>query len=86
LNLKRKLIYNENVILGLKTYNYRDEITFNYKREFVKSGIYITNRIEEIRETMNEDGKINEVYFVNLDLYKYQRNFNGPNVRLIIEL
>ena len=86
LELKRKLIYNENVILGFQTYNYRDEIKFNYKREYVKSGIYITNKKEEFRETMNEDGTINEIYFVNLDLYKYQRNFNGPNVRLILEL
>ena len=44
--------------------------------------IFITKDNKDVKSNCN--GKINTVYFILLDLYKYQRNFRGPDVALFI--
>ena len=89
IQLKRQLIYDENTILGLSASSPKDSTKFKYINELNPTPtIFITNNNNELIEkiiTFN-DKLLNEVYFVNLDIYKYQRNFNGPNVNLIMEL
>ena len=50
--------------------------------------VFITNNGSELIEkviTLN-DKLLNEVYFVDLDFYKYQRNFRGAWADMIMEL
>ena len=63
---------------------------FNYINPLYdpKPTIFITNNNDEVTEKkifMNNKF-LNEVYFVNIDIYKYQRNFNGPYVELVMNL
>ena len=89
IELKRQLIYDENIILGL-TASSSDRAT---KFEYVNSlysppTIFITNdqtRLIEQKITINNK-LINEVYILDIDIYKYQRNFCGPYVNLVMEL
>jgi hypothetical protein len=88
IQLKRQLIYDENIILGID-YCRNRTTKFNYLNKInLYPSIFITNNNSELTETQIKlnDKVLNEVYFVNLGIYKYQRNFNGPNVNLIMEL
>ena len=90
LRLKTQLIYDENIILGLPSAGSHKLTTrFGYmNRSIMVPTKFITNHRRELIEkriTVN-DKLVNEVYFVNLGMYKYQRNFSGPRVKLVIEL
>jgi hypothetical protein len=117
--LKKKLIYDENTILGLPVIaNHNNNLRSNHTSKLSKFvfGIFrqgqrrsvpknaaihphnkllnekyikcITNKKEDLKETEINNGKINEVYMVLLDLYKYQRNFDKTfiNGNVILEL
>jgi|688.fasta_scaffold289004_1 hypothetical protein len=89
ITLKRQLIFDENTILGLTpacpgystVFNYTNcpqpqpnVFIINEKNDLIEKGVNIKNRL------------CNEVYFSSIDMYKYQRNFNGPYGSLIMEL
>ncbi len=88
LQLKRQLIYDENTILGLPGWP-EASTKFSYTTsKCTPPTIFITNHESELSETRIMIGNkvVNEVYFLNLDFYKYQRNFNGPYVNYVMEL
>ena len=79
IKLKKILILDENTIFGTPI---RKEGT-NFKT-MVKDKIFLCNDKKDIIEKrINEN--INSVYFPLLDLYKFQRNFRGPNHKLILD-
>lgn len=83
--LKKQLIYNENMIFGLNPILPKNSTSFNYINDFIYPNIFITNNHTEfVQKYLNS--KIKMTYFKNLDLYKFQRNFNGPNSELIINI
>uniref|UniRef100_A0A6C0BBU3 Glycosyltransferase 2-like domain-containing protein n=1 Tax=viral metagenome TaxID=1070528 RepID=A0A6C0BBU3_9ZZZZ len=86
INIKTKLISNEDTILGLLPRVYESSTKFEYVTNNIAPTNFITNHRDELIETVIDDGKKNQVYFVNLDLYKIQRNFNGPSAPIILEL
>jgi hypothetical protein len=83
--LKKQLIIDENTTLGFPP---------TYKNVTVNKGViihpdlirFITKHYDDLEETLIENGKVNQIYFVLLDLYKFQRNFSGitENVNLIL--
>lgn len=83
--LKKQLIIDENTTLGYPPF---------YKNVTVNKGViihpdsirFITKYYDDLEETLIENGKIKQIYFVLLDLYKFQRNFSGlmENVNLIL--
>ena len=83
--LKKILIFDENTILGAdpitnKGTNYK-KIVENEDKKFV-----CNNRKDIIEKIKKIDNRvINEVYIPLLDLYKFQRNFSGPDSKLILE-
>ena len=83
--LKRKLIVNENTILGLSK-NYYNLEGLKIDNKITPPNKFIINNNNELKEKISEDGKINEVYFKPIDLYKYQRNFRGLSDNLILDL
>ena len=83
--LKKQLILNEDAILGLKPHS-KDATNHNCKYLDKEQIIFITNEKKYIEQQKINDNKINQVYLTGLDLYKFQRNFTGPNSKLIIEL
>lgn len=83
--LKIQLIYDENIILGLPPSVGSKATKFDIS-ESPQISYFISNKKDEICEKLIDNGKINEVYFKNLDLYKYQRNFKGPSVKLVLSL
>ena len=91
IQLKRQLIYDENTILGLPATVPNKSTKFNYINKLNTipiPTIFIANNNNELTEkliTLN-DKLLNEVYFVYLDIYKYQRNFHGPDANLIMNL
>lgn len=79
IKLKTLLILDENTIFGDPFFPNGT----NY-RTIVKDKIFLCNNREDILEKrINE--KINSVYFPLLDLYKFQRNFLGPNANLVMD-
>jgi len=82
--LKRQLILDENTALGLMPQCYIISTKFCFLRNFARPSEFITNHRDDLVETLSEDGKINEVYFKKLDLYKFQKNFRGSNTKLIM--
>lgn len=89
IQLKRQLICDENIILGLPPQEPNESTKFNYINELntIPTIFIINNNNQLIEKKIKLNDKLlNEVYFVDLDIYKYQRNFNGPNVNLIMEL
>jgi len=79
IKLKKTLIYDENTIFG----NPISKRGTNYKSK-IKDKIFLCNdRKDIIEKRINEN--INSVYFPLLDLTKFQRNFKGPNVELVLE-
>jgi hypothetical protein len=86
IRLKRQLIFDENMFLGLLPHcHYRHT---KHNNPILPSGMfeYITNDERDIEAERIENGKLNQVYFALLDLTKYQRNFNGPDVDLVMTL
>lgn len=89
IQLKRQLIYDENTILGLHPTVPNKSTKFNYINEINRiPTVFITNNKNKliVKVIKLNDKILNEVYFVDLDIYKYQRNFRGPDVDLIMEL
>ena len=85
-NLKKQLIYDENIILGLPSIDITKATQFNYvNHPSHQPNIFITNHKNEIQQKLINKN-IQEVYFANIDLYKYQRNFRGPDVPLVMKL
>ena len=83
--LKKKLIIDENTTLGFPS---------TYKNVDVNKGLiihpdlirFITKHYDDLEETLIENGKVKQIYFVLLDLFKFQRNFSGlvKDVNLIL--
>jgi len=90
LQLKKQLIYDENTILGISANNINLSTKFDYVdiSLYTHPAIYLINNTNEIteRKITYNDRTLNEVHFTNIGLYKYQRNFQGPNISLIMEL
>ena len=86
LHLKKKLIKDENTILGLTPAVKNESTKFSFLYRFPVSNCFICNAKEDIIENLIDDGKINQIYIKNLDLYKFQRNFKGPDNKLIMSL
>ena len=89
IQLKRQLIFDENTILGLPPQASNESTKFNYINELntIPTVFIINNKNELIEKVITLNDKLLiEVYFVDIDIYKYQRNFRGPSVDLIMEL
>lgn len=84
--LKKQLIYDENTIFGIQS-GFAEQRT---KHDCVllkhSEMAFITYNPDFLTETLQCDGKIQEVYFHLLDLYKYQRNFKNAEIELILTL
>lgn len=79
--LKQQLIYDENLVLGLPAtcHGPSTKVTL-----LDPPSQFIINSNSEIEVTVQND--IQTVYLKSIDLYKYQRNFNGPRYKLIMDL
>lgn len=84
LKIKKQLIYDENAILGLNAICYGASTKFDYLTENIPPNYFVTNFNSEIEMSIENNKQC--VYLKNLDLYKYQQNFNGPETELIISL
>jgi hypothetical protein len=82
--LKKQLIYDENTILGLKAICYQPSTKFNYLINNQPPIYFITNSNTELQMTI--ENSIQCVYLKNLDLYKYQQNFKGPESELVVSI
>jgi hypothetical protein len=82
--LKKQLIYDENTMLGLRAICYQPSTKFNYLIENQPPSYFITNSNTEFQMTI--ENCIQCVYLKNLDLYKYQQNFKGPETELVVSL
>ena len=84
--LKKQLIYDENTILGYPSGF--EELCTKHNCSILGSGQieHISQNTGNVEEQFIENGRINQVYFKLLDLYKYQRNFISPDVDLILTL
>lgn len=82
--LKKQLIYDENTILGLRAICYQPSTKFDYLIDNQSPSYFITNSNTEYVMTIQNN--IQTVYFKNLDLYKYQQNFKGPETQLVVSL
>jgi len=88
--LKKQLIYNENMVLGLPSYFSKDQYTnfrhlFSFDPEKYISPI-INNKEDVIESRITQRNKtLNKVYLKPLDLYKFQRNFSLEG-ELVMEL
>lgn len=80
--LKRTLIYLENAVLGQYHPVFGDK-HYDYNKIHAISSQ--PNDIDENIITV-QDKEINVVHIKKLDLYKYQRNFRGPNVDVVMSL
>lgn len=81
IKLKKILIFDENTIFGTPICK---EGT-NYKLIVkAKDKIFLCNKIKDIIEKQISEN-INQIYIPLLDLYKFQRNFRGPNHKIILE-
>jgi hypothetical protein len=85
IQLKKQLIYDENTILGLSSNNLTKSTKFNNQSNSLQPTIFITNKKKEMTQTLINKN-IQQVYFINIDLYKFQRNFHGPDAKLIMDL
>ena len=88
-NLKRQLIFDEDFLMLLTTNAqppYATKVSDYISYKFPDPIYFIIDNADDMIESRINDGKINEIYFKPLDLYKYQRNFNGPYSELILSL
>jgi len=92
-NLKRQLIFDENLILGCvaswKSHEYVTKFKYldpNFSQSLVD--LFFINDLSNIVEnkTFANGKSINENFLVPLDLIKYQRNFTGPFSKFVMEL
>lgn len=79
--MKKQLIYNENIMVGLPSYFPQDKYTqFEYVFPFDPSNFIIpiiTNKEHVIETRITQKNKtLNKVYLKPLDLFKFQRNFS----------
>jgi hypothetical protein len=87
LALKNQLIYDENIILGLPGTGL--STNFKYINPlYPKPDIFIINENDELieKKIIINNKLCNEIYFCNINIYKYQRNFQGPSAKLVMEL
>jgi hypothetical protein len=86
INLKKQLVYDENIMMGLG--GRRDNLCtkFDFLYECQSPTQFITDRHEDLEISMIDNGKVMLYYFKKLDFYKTSRNFNGPDATLIINL
>ena len=83
IRLKKQLILDENTTLGIPPIFNKDRELYIIHPDLIR---FISNHHEDLENTKIEDGKIHQVYFVLLDLYKFQRNFNGTEGNIILSL
>jgi hypothetical protein len=83
IRLKKQLILDENTTLGIPPICNKDRELYIIHPDLIR---FISNHHEDLENTKIEDGKIHQVYFVLLDLYKFQRNFNGTEGNIILSL
>ena len=89
LELKKQLIYDENTILGLPSTVPLKSTKFNYiNSSYPVPNVFIINNKNKIieKKVIINNKLCNVIYLLNIDMYKYQRNFNGPTKKLIMEL
>jgi hypothetical protein len=87
LKLKLQLIFDENIVLGIYVKSSNQTKFKLINRDYPKPTVFIHEEHELIEKEVVINNKVcNEVYFPNLDMYKYQRNYKGPNVPLVMEL
>jgi len=80
LRLKKQLIFNENIILGLPPANPKFATKFNIKNKFKKPENFMINKFDEIESRIlnhHNGNQIKETKFLPIDLIKYQRCFHG---------
>ena len=84
--LKKQLIIDENTTLGFPAIPNINMIV--NKGVIIHPDLirFITKHYDDLEETLIENGKVKQIYFVLLDLYKFQRNFSGlaKDVNLIL--
>jgi hypothetical protein len=87
-NLKLQLIYDENIIMGVYTHLPKKSTKFKLVNpDYPRPTMFVHEENELIEKEVVINNKLcNEVYFPKLDMYKYQRNYNGPDVPLVMEL
>jgi len=89
LELKKQLIFDENIILGLTAACSSHSTRFHYMNPlYTRPNTFIINHYNELIEKriIINNKLCNEVYFLNIDMYKYQRNYLGLSVPLVMEL
>jgi len=86
IKLKKQLIFDENTIVGripmvphMATKHNCNPVSHNTIK-------YIINDPTLKTETFIENGTINQIYLGLIDIYKFQRNFKGPQYKLIMDL
>lgn len=82
LSIKKQLIYDENTILGLRAVCFEVSTKFEYLFTNNPPSTFITNSNLDIE--ISRSNNVQCVYLKILDLYKYQKNFDGPYSELFI--
>lgn len=89
LKLKKQLIFDENTILGLRAVGFNESTKFEYMNPLYPiPNIFLINKRNELikKQKIINNQLCNEVYLYNIDLFKYQRNFNGPGAKLVMDI
>lgn len=90
IKLKKQLIHDENIILGIQDTNniewVKKQSDHNCKMLDKSQIKYITTKKEDVIERCicKYERAVKENYFTLLDFYKYQRNYQGFDVELVI--
>jgi hypothetical protein len=85
IQLKQQLVFNEDIILGLTANTDIYATKFEYiNPSFPKPTLFLSDTEEKTVEINNK--LCREIYFTHIDLYKFQRNWRGPYVPLVMEL
>ena len=80
LKLKKQLIYNENIILGLPTAKPNLSTKFKLEVNFEKPKYFMVNYYNELKSRIlkhHNGNRIKETIFLPIDLIKYQRCYKG---------
>jgi len=78
--LKKQLIYDENIILGISPANPELSTKFNIKENYKSPKYFMVNNYDELESKIlnhHNANKIKETTFLTIDLVKYQRCFKG---------